>query len=193
MMNPSYVPTALSLQPGETENERRLVWYQPINCRQAFAELTTLTDYERENGFGRASRRIGGTVNTIPLNGTDVSCKVRIFDLIPGENYLYRVGSEAGVEDAVHSFRIPGNNTKRSFAVTADPMSACSGNSRGRMGRLLTRTNGSAWRIGWRRSDRICLSAWAIISASTTSAANHLNSAGLTVKRKWPLSLHRRP
>ena len=118
-----YAVEALSLQIGESETERRFVWLQSPEYTGAYVQLAPLADYEKDGGFTeKNSRTVSGTVT--PVRGRKepfVSCKVRVKELVPGIEYIYRVGHDAGFSEATYRFRMPEGLTERqSFFMISD-------------------------------------------------------------------------
>ena len=88
-----YAVTALSLQVGANEFERRVVWYQPRAFSSAFVQIARLDLHERDGGFtNENSRVISAHVSEIYKNDDFVSCKARICGLEAGKSYIYRIG-----------------------------------------------------------------------------------------------------
>ena len=110
--------TSISLQMGENDFERRLVWYAEKNTKSAVVQYTTKEEYESKQ-FAFA-KTFFGEVKEIFANTENVSCKVKIQNLAPNTVYFYRVGD--GTEfGEVYSFKTPTNEGgKRSFAVISD-------------------------------------------------------------------------
>lgn len=110
--------TALSLQMGETDFERRFVWYTDKSVETAAVQYVAEADYG-EDAFLKAITTYG-TVEKIFANDESVSCKVRIKELIPGTKYYYRVGDGVTFGET-YSFKTPdADMSERSFAVISD-------------------------------------------------------------------------
>ena len=118
-----YTITALSIQVGESETERRFVWLQSPEHTGACVQLAPLAAYERDGGFtAENSRTVLGTVT--PVCGREepfVSCKVRVKELTEGTEYIYRVGCDAGFAEGTYRFRMPAGLAERqSFFMISD-------------------------------------------------------------------------
>jgi hypothetical protein len=118
-----YSVEALSIQMGANEYERRLVWLQSPEHTGAYIRIATVEDYERGGGFTEEnSRRVAGTVT--PICGREepfVSCKVRIGELSPGTEYIYRTECDSASAKAAHRFLIPADLAeKQSFFLISD-------------------------------------------------------------------------
>ncbi len=118
-----YSVEALSIQIGESETERRFVWLQSPEFEGACIRLAPLADHEKDGGFtAENSRTFRGTVT--PVRGREepfVSCKVRVGELVPGTEYIYRVGCDAGFAEKTYRFRMPeGLANRQSFFMISD-------------------------------------------------------------------------
>ena len=74
--------TALSLQMGENDFERRFVWYADKNIKSATVQYIEKTEYIKNNSFEKAEIAFGN-VEKIYNNTENVSCKVKIENLKP--------------------------------------------------------------------------------------------------------------
>lgn len=117
-----YTVTALSLQVGENELERRFVWYQPKRFNGARVQIARLHDYERDCGFTASNSTVTvGAVCEIYNNSTSASCKVRVGGLTPGEAYIYRVGCDTEYDTENYTFSILADAAnEQSFFLVAD-------------------------------------------------------------------------
>ena len=105
-----YTITALSLQMGENELERRVVWYQPKAFSSASVQIALLEEYEKDGGFtAENSTLIPASVSEIYMNDKFVSCKARIHSLEAGKQYIYRVGHGEGYDSEAYVFRTEEN------------------------------------------------------------------------------------
>ena len=111
--------TALSLQMGENDFERRFVWYAENNIKSAAVQYIEKTEYIKNNSFKKAEIAFGN-VEKIYNNTEHVSCKVKIENLKPSTEYIYRVGDGTDFSEQIYSFKTPSANKKRSFAVISD-------------------------------------------------------------------------
>ena len=101
-----YTVTALSLQIGKNELERRIVWYQPSVFSSARVQIAQFDEYERDGGFtDRNSKVILASVSDIYMNDKFLSCKARISSLEPGKRYIYRVGHAEGYDSEAYVFK----------------------------------------------------------------------------------------
>ncbi len=111
--------TALSLQMGENDFERRFVWYADKSVESAAIKYMLKTDFLKYKNFDNA-KTVFGTVEDIYNNNVYVSCKVKIENLKPFAEYVYKVGDGTDFFDDIYSFKTPPISKKRSFAVISD-------------------------------------------------------------------------
>ena len=117
-----YFVTALSLQIGKNELERRVVWYQPKAFSSACVQIACLESYDRDGGFtDENSRMISASVSDIYKNDRFVSCKARISGLEAGKSYIYRVGHGHRFDSEAYVFSLEENAKERqSFFLVGD-------------------------------------------------------------------------
>lgn len=111
--------TALSLQMGENDFERRVVWYTDKNIKSAVVQYLEKIEYIKNKSFENGKIALG-VVEDICNNTEDVSCKVKIENLKPSTEYLYRVGDGSEFSKEIYSFKTQSSDKKRSFAVISD-------------------------------------------------------------------------
>ena len=113
--------SSLSLQLGDDQNSRNLVWYNLAENKRAFVRYIKKDDYLK-NGFCDEKTIVAeGTVCEIYNNPKCVSCKVGVNDLSYDCEYVYQAGSENGFPDKKYCFKIPEKNSANySFSVIAD-------------------------------------------------------------------------
>lgn len=111
--------TALSLQMGENDFERRFVWYAESKVKSAAVLYITKTEYLKQKSFEKA-KKVFGSVEVVFNNADFVSCKVKIENLDPSSEYLYKVGDGEEFFDEIYSFKTPSKSQKRSFAIISD-------------------------------------------------------------------------
>lgn len=111
--------TALSLQMGENDFERRFVWYAEKSTKSAAVQYTKKSDYIKNKNFKNGEIAFG-TVEEIYNNPKNVSCKVKIENLAPNTEYCYRVGDGTDFLKEIFEFKTPTANKNRSFAVISD-------------------------------------------------------------------------
>ncbi len=111
--------TAISLQMGENDFERRFVWYAEKSTKSAAVQYIKKSEYIKSNSFENGEIAFG-TVEEIYNNTQNLSCKVKIENLDPGSEYCYRVGDGTEFSKEVFNFKTPSANKNRSFAVISD-------------------------------------------------------------------------
>ena len=114
--------TALSLQVGENDTERRLVWFHRKGKGEPRVRMAALSDYERDGGFTEQNARVIFAKTETPVVNRDfLSSKVRITGLSLGESYVYNVGDDTGYDIDVHRFSIPKSpKQKLNFGIVSD-------------------------------------------------------------------------
>ena len=110
--------TALSLQMGENDFERRFVWYAEKSIKSAAVQYIEKNECLKNNSFENGKTAFGN-VEEIYNNSESVSCKVKIENLEPSTEYIYRVGDGTDFSKEIYSFKTPSADNKRSFAVIA--------------------------------------------------------------------------
>ena len=112
--------TALSLQMGINDYERRIVWYADYGTKNAAVQYMQKSEYLLYGGFNNA-KIVFGTVENIFANNENVSCKVRLENLIPATEYIYRVGDGINFDNKTYCFFTQSKDIlNRSFAVISD-------------------------------------------------------------------------
>ena len=108
--------TSLSLQVGENDTERRLVWFQVNTRKGPRVRYAKASDYDRDGGFTEENSTVIEAKTEIPcVNGDKyLSCKVRLKNLELGEEYIYNVGDENEYDLDVYR-----------FTMTKDPKKKC--------------------------------------------------------------------
>lgn len=113
--------SCLSLQLGDNQNSRNLVWYNLSENKKAFVRYTKKENYLK-NGFrGNDTCIAEGTVCEIYRDPKHVSCKVSIKNLSFGCEYCYQVGSENGFSGKTYCFNMPKQfSDSYNFSVFSD-------------------------------------------------------------------------
>jgi hypothetical protein len=100
--------TALSLQVGECDTERRVVWYQIQSRKGARVRYAKSCDYDRDGGFNCENSTIVEARTEKPYgNDTYLSCKARLCNLEKGTEYIYCVGDGEEFDVDEYRFYIP--------------------------------------------------------------------------------------
>ena len=117
-----YFVSALSLQVGANELERRIAWYQPKSYKSARVQLAPLELYQRDGGFtDQNSFIVSALVTEIYQNDDFVSCKARIPNLTAGAKYIYRVGCENIFDTESYAFAVEAEaSAHQSFFLVGD-------------------------------------------------------------------------
>ncbi len=113
--------TCLSIQLGKDEYSRNFVWYNSIDNKGAKAQYCLKSDYDKDGFTEENSNVVTGECENPFNNKENVSCKVNVENLLPGETYVYRVGSNCGFDEKVYSFKTRRADSEGlSFNVVAD-------------------------------------------------------------------------
>ena len=114
--------TALSLQVGENDTERRIVWYMIQERSGARVRYAKSADYDRDGTFTDENSKVVEAKTEIPYgNEKYFSCKARIKELELGEEYVYCVGDGEEFDSDTYRFRIPKNPEKKvCFGIMSD-------------------------------------------------------------------------
>lgn len=118
----NYNVMALSIQHGVNETERRFVWLQAAEFEGAYVKIAAFRDFERDGCFtDENSRVVKGTIAPVRREEPLVSCKVRVFGLDIGEEYIYTVGCDGAESEERYRFVIPASLDKeQSFFIISD-------------------------------------------------------------------------
>ncbi len=113
--------TGLVIQPGRDEYSRSFVWYNSIENSGAKIQYCLKSEYDK-NGFTQDNSTVVTGNCEIPYNNKEnVSCKVGIENLSPGEAYVYKVGCDSSFDEKVYSFKTRrADSESLSFNVVAD-------------------------------------------------------------------------
>ena len=114
--------TALSIQVGSDETEKRFVWYNSQEHYGARLQYALKSDYDADGGFTDENSTIVEGTTEIPYgNQKSVSCKVRVTDLELGKEYIYRVGDEYVFDNNVYTFKTQDNlDSVQTFNIVSD-------------------------------------------------------------------------
>lgn len=114
--------TALSLQVGECDTERRIVWYQTQERVGARVRYAKSSDFDRDGGFTDENSTVVEAKTELPYgNKTYFSCKARLKSLELGEEYIYCVGDANEFDWDYYRFYIPKNPKKKvNFGIMSD-------------------------------------------------------------------------
>lgn len=115
--------TAVSLQVGTDESEKRLVWYNDQDKGTGKVQIALKSDYDNDGGFtDNNSRIITATTEKPHGNDKSISNKVILDNLKLGETYVYRLGGKDTFSDKVYSFKTyyATNDDKQTFLIVSD-------------------------------------------------------------------------
>ena len=115
--------TAVSLQVGVNESEKRLVWYNDQDKGTGKVQIALKSDYENDGGFTENNSKII-IANTEKPHGNDksISNKAILGNLQLGETYVYRLGGKDTFSDKIYSFKTYAakNDDKQTFLIVSD-------------------------------------------------------------------------
>lgn len=113
--------SSLSLQLGDNQNSRNLVWYNLYGNKKAYVRYAKKEDYLTDGFNGKGTITTEGTVCNIYKNPNHVSCKATVTDLSYGCEYCYQVGSETGFSKKTYCFKVPEQDLKSyRFSLISD-------------------------------------------------------------------------
>ena len=114
--------TALSIQVGSDETEKRFVWYNSQEHYGARVQYALKSDYDADGGFTDENSTIVEGTTEIPYdNQKSVSCKVRVTGLELGKEYIYRVGDNYTFDKNVYTFKTQDNlDCVQTFNIVSD-------------------------------------------------------------------------
>ena len=113
--------TALSLQVGTNETEKRLVWYNTKSAGGGKVQYALKSDYDRDGGFTDANSKVVVAREEAPVGNNDnLSYKAILSDLTLGEKYIYRVGGKDSYSEKTYEFDNQNPNDKNVFNVISD-------------------------------------------------------------------------
>ncbi|MBE6695547.1 MAG: metallophosphoesterase family protein [Ruminococcaceae bacterium] len=114
--------TCLSLQVGETDREKRIVWSHNSRRKGGRVIYAKAEDYDRDGDFTEENSTVVEALTQINRAYDDrLSCKARLYGLEFDTEYVYSVGDGEEFDRMVWRFRMPKDTSKScSFALVSD-------------------------------------------------------------------------
>ena len=113
--------SAVSLQVGVNETEKRLVWYNDATTEGGRVQYALKADFDKVGEFTADNSKVITATTEVPYGNTkSISCKAVLSDLEPGQTYVYRLGGKNTFDGKLYEFKNQNPADKQVFAMVSD-------------------------------------------------------------------------